>query len=76
MSECLLTLMLFWTANSLAENGVFISNAKLPFYVAAPTNWIKVPTGTQNSKVKFTSPEGTLAAICAVIVQFMPMLSR
>ena len=74
LRKYLLTLIILWTTNSLAESSVLISDAKLPFYVTAPTNWIRVPTGTQNSKVKFTSPDGTPAAICAVIVQFMPSL--
>ena len=76
LSKCLLTLLLFWTANSLAVSREFISDAKHPFYVTAPTNWIRVPTGTQNCKVIFISPEGTPAAICAVIVQFMPTLQN
>lgn len=72
MWKYLFILMMLYAANSLAENRVLISDARLSFYITAPTNWVRAPTGTQNSKVKFMSPDGTPVATCAVIVQYMP----
>ncbi|MCX7168151.1 MAG: hypothetical protein NTV11_18010 [Rhodocyclales bacterium] len=48
---------------------VQVENSPRRFSVIAPTSWIRQPTTTGNSRVKFVSPPKTPYAECAVIVQ-------
>jgi hypothetical protein len=64
---------LFVATQAIAQ-AVKVENPPRPFTVVSPTSWVRQPTTTGNSRIKFVAPLGTPAAECAVIVKEYPGL--
>lgn len=59
---------MFGSGQAFAQQ-ILVEDAPRPFTVVAPNSWVRAPTTTGSSRVKFAAPAGTPSAECAVLVK-------